>query len=192
MSRLLCVVSVALIATLPLVAADEKKDDKKKTEQKSDAKPSSANDYTPVGEASGVLARGPGKSGNSIALRGAKLTVTGTRRLKAVEDDHVIELTPDAKVRFMQPPPRTDEKGHKIPYTEKELRELKGSEPNMKGYKADVEDLKAGLNVTLHLVKLKGAKGEMADKLFADRVYITGESNLPPPAEKSGKDKKDK
>src|SRR5712691_10199866 len=90
--------AVLLMAALPL-AADEKKDDKKKTEQKSDVKPSSASDYTAVGEVSGVLARGPGKSGNSIALRGAKITVTGSLRLKAVKDDHVIDLTPDVKVR---------------------------------------------------------------------------------------------
>ncbi len=183
--------AVLLMAALPL-AADEKKDDKKKTEQKSDAKPSSASDYTPIGEVSGVLGTGPGKSGNSITLRGAHITLQGTYRranFKAVEEKQVIDLTPDVKVRVMQPPPRAD--GKKTPYSEKELRELKG-DANLKGYKADVEDLKPGLAVTVHLVKLKGAKGENAEKLFADRVYINGESKLQLPPEKSGKDKKDK
>src|SRR5262249_50970399 len=165
MSRLIYLFSAAalLLASSPLTAADkdEKKDDKKKTEQKSDVKPSSSGDYTSVGEYSGVLARGPGKSGNSIALRGAKLSIRtstyGRATLRATEDVQTVEMTPDVKIRVMQPPPRTDEKGKKIPYTEKELKELKG-DPNLKGYKADVDDLKAGQIVTIHVVRLKGAK----------------------------------
>src|SRR5262245_2724266 len=198
MLRVTSLISAAalLFATSPLIAADkdEKKDDTKKTEQKSDTKPSSSGDYTSVGEYSGVLARGPGKSGHSIGLRGAKLSVQTSRgrsTLRATEDVQTVEMTPDVRVRFMNPPPRTDEKGKKIPYTEKELRELKG-DPNMKGYKADVDDLKAGQIVTIHVVRLKGAKGEMAEKLFVDRIYITGDSGLPAVPEKPGERKKDK
>ena len=184
----------ALAAALPLHAADEKKDEKK-TEKKADPKPASPSEYTSVGEINGVLARGPGKSGDSIALRGTKLTSQGNYRrpnVKVVEDDTVIELTPDVKVRFMHAPPKTDEKGRTIPYTEKELKELKG-DPTMKGYKAELDDLKAGKAVTIHLVKLKGAKGEMAEKRFADRIYITGDGPpLPPGVEKPAERKKDK
>src|SRR5262249_5525986 len=114
MSRLICLLSaVTLLAMIPVATAEDKKDDTKKTEQKSDPKPSSANDYTSVGEFSGILARGPGKSGNTITMRGAKITVrttaSGRATLRAAEENQTVELTPDCKVRFMQPPPRTDE-----------------------------------------------------------------------------------
>lgn len=196
MSRLTCLLCAVALA-VPLAAADtdEKKDDKKKTEQKADPKPTNASDYVPAGEISGVLARGAGKNENSIALRGTRLAVQGANRgrpsLRAVEDDHVYELTPDVKIRFMHPPPKTDEKGKNIPYTDKELRELKG-DPNLKGYKADLEDLKPGKMVTLHLVRIKGAKGELAEKRLADRVYITGDAPMLSAPEKPGERKKDK
>ena len=57
------------------------------------------------------------------------------------------ELTSDVKVRFLNLPPKKDEKGKPIPYTEKEKKELKG-EGNKKGYKADREDLTPGKIVT--------------------------------------------
>jgi hypothetical protein len=191
-TRLLTAVAL-LVAALPLAAAE--KDDKKKTEPKSDARASTSNDYVVVGEYDFVVASGPGKDGGSIKVRGNKLTLQqgnrGKGNLKAVEDDPTIELTPDVKVRLIKLPVKKDEKGITIPYTEKELKELRG-DSNLRGYNAELDDVKAGKIVTLHVLKLRNAKGDDAEKRFADRIYIKGDAPTPPAGANQGERKEKK
>src|SRR5947208_11218529 len=85
--------------------------------------------------------------------------------------DTVVEFTDDVKVRLMHLPPNVDEKGRKIPYTEKELEKLKGN-TNMSGYEAAVSDLKPGQIVKVFLATAKGGLAAEANKLYARKVYI--------------------
>jgi hypothetical protein len=69
-----------------------------------------------------------------------------------------LEAIDDMRVRTTMLPLETDEKGRPRKLTEKEKRELKGPETNLKGYMADFENLKAGQIVEVYLEKpSKGA-----------------------------------
>jgi hypothetical protein len=168
-----------------LSADKNEKNDNKKPEVKAPM----AGEYTSVGEITGILAKA---DSSSITLRvsGLGLQKAGGRRsgpaLKEVDHDYELQLTPDAKVRLMKLPPKTDEKGHKIGYTFDELVKLKGKS-NLPGYEAETSDLKPGMILRLHLVKPRGEKDPQA-KPFVNRVYIEGEG--PPPGDKKGGDKK--
>jgi hypothetical protein len=92
-----------------------------------------------------------------------------------MEFDFDVEVTDDVKVRQMKLPPKTDENGKKVPYTPDELVKLKGTLP-LAGYEAAIGDLKSGQLVRLHLVRVKGATGENANKAYANRIFIDTES----------------
>jgi len=74
-------------------------------------------------------------------------------------------------------PPKLDEKGKPIAYTADEKQKMRGKDGV--GYEASASDLKAGQTVRMHMVKLKGAKGEDALKLYVAKIVIMSE----PPAE---------
>ena len=116
-----------------------------------------------------VTISGAGK--NSVTIK-----VGGGGRTKGAAQEKEYDFIDDVKIRFQHLPPKLDEKGKKIPYTSDELQKMKAKDG---GYEASPGDLKAGQTVNLHLVKMKGAKGEDANKLYVSKVIIVAE----PPAD---------
>ena len=173
-------------------------------DDKTDAKPKSSTEYTGVGDIEkAVLSVAPSDKGGSIGLRvdNKSLANAGnlsqilnlyrgktTPQVKDTPKDVSLELTPDILVRRLHLPPKVDEKGHKVAYTEKELKELKG-DANLRGFTAELSDLKPGQVVTLHVVKVKGSTGEAANKVFVSKIYIVSDGQAPPPID-NNKDKK--
>jgi hypothetical protein len=185
------VLALAALALGQAAAADKK--------DKPDSKPPTPGEFVSVGEVKAQLARAPGEKGGSITLRFDQVAITnaGTvgrlmdlyhgRTAPQFKESHIdkpFDLTSDVKVRRMRLPPKTDEKGKKLQYTEKELKELKG-DTNMRGYNADLGDLKPGQSVRVHVVKAKGATGD-TPPLYVNRIYIEAEGTLATP----DKDKK--
>ena len=211
MSRILTrgAVAVALLAAMIATTIAADKNDKKKPAVTS----APSGEYTALGEVTGILAKAPDGKSNSITFRinqfalqkgNAGLNLKnpmpakgGDNKdrpaanpipgIKEIHHDFDLELTADVKIRNVKLPPKTDDKGAKIPYTAAELQKLKGG-TTLRGYVADPGDLKAGQIVTLNLVKIKGSQGEMANKSFVNRVFIEGEGT---PIEEPKK-KKDK
>jgi hypothetical protein len=162
-------------------------DEKKKRENKAH----SAGDYVAAGEITGILDKA---GGDSITLRVTQLGLQGAKRsnrptLKEVNQDIDLQLTPDVKVRLMKLPHKTDEKGHKLPYTVNELAKLKGKS-NLPGYESSAEELKPGMIVRLHLVRAKGASKDPMAHPFVNRIYIEGEGPPPKIDPKAGDKKK--
>ena len=89
--------------------------------------------------------------------------------LKEVE----MRAAENCKVRAMAPPIEFDDKGRLKTYTQKELKELRGTS-KLPGYPADFDRLSAGQMITVYLAKppakekgekiSKGDKGDKADK----------------------------
>jgi len=187
-----CLHPCAVLAIGVAICGNSQADDKK-----TDAKPATTT-YTSVSEIENVvLAASPGDKSTSISLHVDQKLLANAASLGSLLDsfrnrnaqqmknnknntpnDVSLELTPDVVVRRIHLPPKKDEKGRTIAYTEKEKKELKG-DSNLKGYNAELSDLKAGQTVTLHIVKLKGAKGDDAKKVFANRIFIQTEGQAP-------------
>jgi hypothetical protein len=182
-SAAVAVLSLTLGAALAADKKDEKKDDKKP------AAPAST-DYTSLGEINVTLASSPDEKGGSISI---KVPPSAAQMLRAARgkgkdgkdaaQDMSLDTTSDAKVRRMHLPPKINDKGVKVQYTEKELRELKG-DTTLRGYEANFKDLQAGMTVTVHLVKMKGAAPDA--KPMVNRIYILTE----PPKAPEKQDKK--
>jgi hypothetical protein len=88
---------------------------------------------------------------------------------KKITKDVEISTTEDVKVRLSNPPPKFDDKGKLVRYTQKELKELKG-DSNLPGYSGEFSDLAADQIVAVTLVRKKDApkpavkpKGKDAD-----------------------------
>ncbi len=166
------------VAASPATSAD--KNDKKE-KKGSDTKAPAAGEYLSVGDVTGILAKA---ESDSVSLRVPQLGLQsgkGNNRrptLKETNKDIDFQLTADARIRLIKLPPKKDEKGRKIPYTREELNKLKGK-GNLPGYEASTDDLKPGMIVKLHLVRLKHGDKEALAKRFVSRVYIEGEAQLP-------------
>jgi hypothetical protein len=166
------------VAVSPAISAD--KSDKKE-KKGSDTNAPAAGEYVSVGDVAGILGKA---DSDSVSLRVPQLGLQygkGNNRrpsLKEKDKDVGFQLTADAKIRLMKLPPKKDEKGRKIPYTRDELIKLKGK-GNLPGYEASIDDLKPGMVVKLHLVRLKHGDKEALAKRFVSRVYIEGEAQLP-------------
>lgn len=101
-------------------------------------------------------------------------------------------------VRWKAMPPKLDEKGKRVPYTEKEKQESKLPK-GFPGYAAERADLKAGMLVEVTMVRPKdipAAKAALQD-LQVKHVVIAGTAPTPPepkkkPDEKKKDEKKDK
>jgi hypothetical protein len=154
-------------------------------------------EYVTIGDVPGVLQRTPDGKGATLSIRlgstglqssggqhlvahqkptnPPKFVGTGKRRVQVMEFDFDVEVIDDVKVRQMKLSPKTDDKGKKVPYTADELVKLKGDLP-LAGYEATIGDLKSGQHVRLHLVRVKGATGESANKAYASRIFIDAES----------------
>jgi hypothetical protein len=58
--------------------------------------------------------------------------------------DAIFQASDATEVRYQDPPIRQDARGQITLYTVAELRELRGNDPKLPGYKADFTDLKPG------------------------------------------------
>jgi hypothetical protein len=173
--RSVCVFG-AMLVSLGLVlnsfAADEKKDSKEPKEGPS------ASSYVSVNDVTVVIA---GASSNSVTIKVAQYS-GNAKRPQATNKDDELTFTSDVVIRQRHLPPKLDEKGRKVAYTSEELQKLRGK--GGVGYEASPSDLHAGQTVNLHLVKLKGAKGEDANKLYVSKIIIESE---PPQAPEGAK-----
>jgi len=86
-----------------------------------------------------------------------------------------LQLGDEVKVRRANPPPSFDEKGNLKKPTAKELKELKGPDPKLPGFTADVADIASDQMVTATLAKKKDAKPAPKDKddKTAERPQVT-------------------
>ncbi|HLW68714.1 MAG TPA: hypothetical protein VKS79_25575 [Gemmataceae bacterium] len=168
---------VSLGLAFNVFAADEKKDSKEPKESPSASSYVSVNDVT-------VVISGASSNSVSIKVQGYK---GNAKRPQATTQDDELTFTSDVVIRQRHLPPKLDEKGKKIAYTSEELQKLKGK--GGVGYEASPSDLHTGQTVSLHLVKLKGAKGEDANKLYVSKIIIESE---PPPHPQDQAKKPDK
>ncbi|MGH7170098.1 MAG: hypothetical protein ACRELG_07470 [Gemmataceae bacterium] len=74
-------------------------------------------------------------------------------RVKTVEEDVNLTLAEDVKVRATQPGSTFDDKGNVKQYTPEELKELKGPDPKLPGFRAELTDLQAGQEVLVQVVR---------------------------------------
>lgn len=74
-----------------------------------------------------------------------------------VSKDIQFQAAEDMKVRLKKPPADFDDKGNIKKYTAAELKELKGPNPSLPGYQADLPDLKVGQTVQVSLGRHKTA-----------------------------------
>jgi hypothetical protein len=78
------------------------------------------------------------------------------RRLyKEVKQDVSLSTTDDVKIRVSKPPATFDEKGNLVPPSKEVLKELKGDDPRVPGYKAEFSDLRAEQIVQVSLVRTR-------------------------------------
>lgn len=186
MVRLGLIVASLVLAVPAARCAD--KDEKKKPETKAP----SAGEYVAAGEITGIVAKA---GGDSLTLRVTQLGLDKAKRssrlptLKEVNHDIELQFTSDVKIRLMKLPAKTDEKGHKLPYTVNELAKLKGK-TNLPGYESSADELKPGMIVRLHLVRAKAAGKDPQARPFVNRVYIEGEGPPPKIDSKPGDKKK--
>jgi len=166
--HLAAIVSVAL--SVSAISADDKKDSKESKEGPS------ASSYTPAGDITVVIA---GASNHSVIVKVPGGTTGRGKYAQTTMKDDELTFTSDVTIRHRHLPPKLDEKGKKVAYTSDELKKLKAKDGL---YEASASDLHGGQTVSLHLVKLKGAKGEDANKLYVAKAIIEAE----PPQQPQG------
>src|SRR5207249_6478301 len=92
-----------------------------------------------------------------------------------------ISLAEDVKIRAMNLPEQFDEKNKPKPYTAAEKAKLKGDNPRLPGYTAELSRLAAGQTVEIELSTNKPAPGAAKkkdaapEKPFATMVVIVAE-----------------
>ena len=145
-------------------SADEKKNAKEPAEGPS------ANSYLSFNEVTVVIS---GASSHSVTIKVTTGYSGNAKRPQATNKDDELTFTSDVVIRQRHLPPKLDEKGKKVAYTSEELNKLRGK--GGVGYEASASDLHAGQTVNLHLVKLKGAKGEDANKVYVSKIIIESE-----------------
>lgn len=105
------------------------------------------------------------------------------RNFNVVLDWRELEIPLDESTKFRAKEPGSgfDEKGNIKKYSAEELKQLKGSNPNLPGYEAKPEEIQAGHIVTINLAR-KAATGEDkkgSSKLIPTYIISTGVYNTP-------------
>jgi len=204
---------VALLVVLPALAADDaKKDGDKKDAEKKPAPPTVRSPLAPP-------ERKEVKYQEVQKFTGKMQKVDQSDRILAVEiarlnkrETHDFALADDVKVRTNFLPPQSDEKGRPKKYTAEEKHKLKGDDPKLPGYAAELSALAKGQVIEVHLSRLKStaakkpapsdkdkvmakdkAKDKEADKdkavdrdVMVTMIVILTQDN-PPPSAKPGK-----
>jgi hypothetical protein len=115
-------------------------------------------------------------------------------RVKEQKHDYELEFTPETLVRSKKLPPKCNDKGNRVEYTQKELDGLL-SPPGVPGYAAGPFDLEPGTVVEVILVRDKSTPAAKAteDDLRVKYAIILGKNpNASKDGEKSKDDKKGK
>lgn len=103
------------------------------------------------------------------------------------QKDYDFPFIPESLVRTMHLPPKTDDKGKKIPYTDKEKEALK-QPPRVTGYAAQISDLVAGSTVDVILIRDKSIPD---DKVTDSDLRVKYAIIQAPPAKKDEPKKDD-
>jgi hypothetical protein len=145
---------VLLLVAVPVLAQDKDKEDRK-------ANPRNGQELTPLvlaGEATGRITRV--NSGTSLTLEVALPTAQPMVRSRSAlrqaltrastsRKQFTLDVADDVQVRTMQLPVQFDDKGKPKKYTSDELKELRGPNRNLPGYKSDYDSLKTGQIITV-------------------------------------------
>ena len=113
----------------------------------------------------------------------------GLYRTEMVQQDIEVQAIDEVVVRRANPPETFDEKGRlKKKYTKAELKELRGDDPKLPGFKAEFTDLQNEQVVRLHLIR---KKGEITKPMPRPKLPKKGKTpeEMDPAAELMNKDK---
>lgn len=119
---------------------------------------------------------------NNSLLSLARASSGGSRpQIKEMHHDYELEYLPQSLVRAKALPAKLDDKGHKVPYTEKE-REALRHPTSVPGYAADKKDVTPGTYVEVVLVRDRTISVTKAteDDLRIKYVYVLGHDPNPP------------
>jgi hypothetical protein len=116
-------------------------------------------------------AQGVYNAQNQMAQAAARLY-----QLDKVEKEVEWTATDEVKVRMKYPPPKFNDKGKPVPYTKKELYELRGND-KLPGFPAEFSDIKVGQIVEVTLLQNKN--GSRPVKRGKDAEGETSADNLP-------------
>jgi hypothetical protein len=101
--------------------------------------------------------------------------------LAEMHQDYEFQMIPESLVRTEYLPPKTDEKGKKVAYTQKEKDNLKLPKP-FPGYAASVSDLTPGTLVEIRLIRDKSISEAKATDQDLRVKYAVIKSPPPTPA----------
>jgi hypothetical protein len=87
--------------------------------------------------------------------------VAKANTLMQARHDYSIHLLPESLIRTLVLPPKLDDKGKKVPYTDKEKEALKVPK-GVRGYAATIADLTSGSTVIVVLIRDKSIQAEKA------------------------------
>jgi len=159
---------VFVLAGLPALAADDtKKPDEKDSEKKTVKSPLAPPErketkYTPVNKVTGAM-RNLDQSERVLSVQVGRQTLD-------------FALADDVKVRTNILPVERDEKGKTKRLTVEEKHKLKGDDPKLPGYTAELSSLHRGQVVEVHVSRLKGmpqkklSAGEKDKSAAADKT----------------------
>jgi len=157
-----------VLAGLPALAADDaKKSDEKDSDKKTAKSPLAPPErketkYTPVNKVTGAM-RSVDQSERVLSIQVGRQAVD-------------FALADDVKVRTNILPVERDEKGKTKRLTAEEKHKLKGDDPKLPGYTAELSSLHRGQVVEVHVSRLKGtpqkkpAAGEKEKPVAADKT----------------------
>lgn len=74
-------------------------------------------------------------------------------KYKEVQQQFELKAADDVKVRTVEAPPKFDDKGFPAKRTAAEMKELRGTDPRVPGYKAEIDAVKEDLTVMVMLVR---------------------------------------
>src|SRR5262249_15605993 len=98
--------------------------------------------------------------------------------LKEATHKFEMEATDDMKVRFLQPPAVLDDKGNLRKHTAQDLKDLKGDNPKLPGYTAELADVAKDQIVTVNVARKKEAARPAAKGKDLDAEAAGGPSRL--------------
>jgi hypothetical protein len=114
---------------------------------------------------------------------------SGSRpQVKQAHHDYVLEYLPQSLVRHKTQPPKLDDKGRRVPYTDKESHDLR-QPAGVPGYAATKADVTPGMIVDVILVRDKTISAAKAteDDLRLKYVYLLGHAkDAPSPSPSPG------
>ena len=145
---------LAVIAAFPVLAADDaKKDAEKKDAEKKDAPPAARSPLAPQAKESKYQSVGKVTGRFRAVDQGDRTVSVEVAGRREAQD---FALAEDVKVRTNILPVQLDEKDRPKRLTQQEKQKLKGDDPKLPGYTAELTSLTRGQVVEVHLSKLKG------------------------------------